>query len=118
MTTEAQSVSGMKPILTSGFSGASDPAAQAPARTMGSTRLMMPAAAPAPSSLRRPASGAPEEGVATGEQSVEVFSFIRRSRRKKSVPLDEAKPSSSRNAVVPITRHVAGRLRLAVISKQ
>ncbi len=44
MTTEAQSVSGMKPILTSGFSGASDPAAQAPARTMGSTRLMMPAA--------------------------------------------------------------------------
>ncbi|MNN94772.1 hypothetical protein D3C81_2134570 [compost metagenome] len=30
MTTLAQSVSGMKPIFTSFFSGASDPAAQAP----------------------------------------------------------------------------------------
>ena len=44
ITTEAQSVSGMKPIFTSVFSGASLPAAQAPARTRGSTSDMMPTA--------------------------------------------------------------------------
>jgi hypothetical protein len=37
MTTEAQSVSGMKPMRTSFFSGASEPAAQAPLRTPGGT---------------------------------------------------------------------------------
>ncbi len=35
ITTEAQSVSGMKPIFTSVFSGASEPAAQAVARSAG-----------------------------------------------------------------------------------
>src|SRR5712671_4519844 len=44
ITTDEQSVSGMKPILTSFFSGASDPAAQAPTRTASGTRLMSPAA--------------------------------------------------------------------------
>ena len=43
ITTDAQSVSGMKPIFTSVFSGASVPAAQAPARTSGSTRDNRPA---------------------------------------------------------------------------
>ncbi|MNL31489.1 hypothetical protein D3C87_1532780 [compost metagenome] len=59
ITTEAQSVSGMKPIFTSVFSGASVPAAQAPARTSGSTRDSRPAPATARavplSHLRRPA---------------------------------------------------------------
>ena len=40
ITTEEQSVSGMKPILTSVFSGASEPAAHAPLRTASGTRLM------------------------------------------------------------------------------
>src|SRR5258706_2409041 len=44
ITTDEQSVSGMKPILTSFFSGASEPAAQAPVRTAFGTRLMIPAA--------------------------------------------------------------------------
>ena len=69
ITTDAQSVSGMKPIFTSVFSGASVPAAQAPARTSGSTRDNRPApvaarAAPA-SQLRRPAS-APSRGSGFG----------------------------------------------------
>ena len=37
ITTDAQSVSGMKPIFTSFFSGASEPCAHAPARIAGST---------------------------------------------------------------------------------
>src|SRR5690606_30739806 len=41
MTTEAQSVSGIKPIFTSVFSGASEPAAHADDRTRGSTRDRM-----------------------------------------------------------------------------
>ena len=60
ITTEAQSVSGMKPIFTSVFSGASVPAAQAPARTSGSTsdsRLAPATARAVPlNHLRRPAS--------------------------------------------------------------
>src|SRR4051812_43605235 len=44
ITTEEQSVSGMKPILTSFFSGASEPAAHAPTRTASGTMLMSPAA--------------------------------------------------------------------------
>src|SRR5262245_38513003 len=43
MTTEEQSVSGMKPILTSFFSGASEPAAQAAERTQGGTSPIKPA---------------------------------------------------------------------------
>src|SRR5688572_3977897 len=50
MTTDEQSVSGMKPILTSFFSGASEPAAHAPTRTASGTSDSNPAA-PAP--LRR-----------------------------------------------------------------
>jgi hypothetical protein len=42
MTTEEQSVSGMKPILTSFFSGASEPAAHAPTRTASGTMLISP----------------------------------------------------------------------------
>ena len=53
MTTEEQSVSGMKPILISFFSGASDPAAQAPVRTAFGTRLMSPAAVACLRNLRR-----------------------------------------------------------------
>src|SRR3954470_187486 len=45
ITTEEQSVSGMKPIFTSFFSGASDPAAHAPTRTASGT--MLSPAAPA-----------------------------------------------------------------------
>ena len=44
ITTEEQSVSGMKPILTSFFSGASEPAAHAPTRTASGTMLVNPAA--------------------------------------------------------------------------
>src|SRR5713101_5365258 len=44
MTTEEQSVSGMKPIFTSFFSGASEPAAHAPTRTASGTMLAKPAA--------------------------------------------------------------------------
>src|SRR5688572_33302698 len=40
ITTDEQSVSGMKPILTSFFSGASEPWAQAPVRTASGTRLI------------------------------------------------------------------------------
>src|SRR5206468_1956734 len=40
ITTDEQSVSGMKPIFTSFFSGASEPAAHAPTRTASGTRLM------------------------------------------------------------------------------
>ena len=51
MTTDEQSVSGMKPIFTSFFSGASDPAAHAPTRTASGTRLINPVA---PAALRNP----------------------------------------------------------------
>src|SRR5712691_11542260 len=50
MTTEEQSVSGIKPIFTSFFSGASEPAAQAALLTAAGTRLMMP---DAPARLRK-----------------------------------------------------------------
>jgi len=40
MTTEAQSVSGMKPMRTSSFSGLSEPAAQAADRMPGAMPLM------------------------------------------------------------------------------
>src|SRR3977135_4115895 len=50
ITTEEQSVSGMKPIFTSFFSGESEPAAQAALLTAAGTRLMMPAA---PARLRK-----------------------------------------------------------------
>ena len=53
ITTEEQSVSGMKPILISFFSGASEPAAQAPVRTAFGTRLKRPAAVACPRNLRR-----------------------------------------------------------------
>ena len=53
MTTEAQSVSGMKPMRTSFFSGASEPAAQAPARTPGGTMAISPAPRPRPAAPRR-----------------------------------------------------------------
>jgi hypothetical protein len=49
ITTEAQSVSGMKPIRTSFFSGASEPAAQAPpARKPGTPGGTMPISAAPP----------------------------------------------------------------------
>jgi len=54
ITTDAQSVSGMKPILTSGFSGASEPAAHAPLRTSGSTSVITLAPAMVASARRRP----------------------------------------------------------------
>jgi hypothetical protein len=52
MTTDAQSVSGMKPIFTSFLSGASDPCAHAPARIAGSTSVISAPAAEAPSKRR------------------------------------------------------------------
>src|SRR3990167_6991592 len=55
ITTEAQSVSGMKPILTSVFSGASEPAAHAPVRTASGTMLIRAAA---PACLRKVRRGA------------------------------------------------------------
>src|SRR5215212_10340278 len=62
MTTDAQSVSGMKPIFTSFFSGASEPAAHAVCRTpagMSAINDAYPAAAPAPRrNLRRVDRGA------------------------------------------------------------
>ena len=59
ITTDAQSVSGMKPIFTSVFSGASVPAAQAPARTSGSTRDNRPA----PVAARAPREPAAASGI-------------------------------------------------------
>jgi hypothetical protein len=53
ITTDAQSVSGMKPTLTSVFSGASEPAAHAPARNAGSTSAISAPATPAESTRRR-----------------------------------------------------------------
>jgi hypothetical protein len=50
ITTEEQSVSGMKPILTSLFSGASEPAAQAPTRTASGNTAAAPTA---PAFLRK-----------------------------------------------------------------
>src|SRR3982074_25280 len=50
ITTDEQSVSGMKPIFTSFFSGASEPAAQAPVRTDSGTMLISP---PAVAALRK-----------------------------------------------------------------
>jgi hypothetical protein len=52
ITTGAQSVSGMKPILRSGFSGASEPAAQAALRIGAGTRFSS-AAAPVVASAPR-----------------------------------------------------------------
>ena len=52
-TTDAQSVSGMKPTFTSFFSGASEPCAHAPARIAGSTSVINAPAADAPSRRRR-----------------------------------------------------------------
>ncbi len=57
MTTEAQSVSGMKPILTSFFSGASEPAAQAPLRTPGGTMVISDAPSAAETKSRREKDG-------------------------------------------------------------
>ncbi len=48
ITTDAQSVSGMKPMLRLGFSGASEPAAHAPWRTPGGTMAMRTAATESP----------------------------------------------------------------------
>src|SRR5216683_1781132 len=50
MTTEEQSVSGIKPIFNSFFSGASEPAAHAALLTAAGTRLMIPTA---PARLRK-----------------------------------------------------------------
>jgi hypothetical protein len=46
ITTEAQSVSGMKPILISSFSGLSEPAAQTP--PVANPNMLPPATRPAP----------------------------------------------------------------------
>ena len=64
ITTDAQSVSGMKPIFTSVFSGASEPAAQAPARSAGSSALISETPAAAARSLRRGAQVAQREDIA------------------------------------------------------
>src|SRR5262245_26701315 len=53
ITTEAQSVRGMKPTFTSFFPGASEPAAQAALRTAAGTRLMTEAPAASLRNLRR-----------------------------------------------------------------
>src|ERR1700741_3311915 len=53
ITTDEQSVSGMKPIFTSFFSGASEPAAHAAWRIASGTRLMRPAAPACLRNLRR-----------------------------------------------------------------
>src|SRR6185369_4906503 len=59
MTTEAQSVSGMKPIRTSFFSGASEPAAQAPLRTPGETMAIREAPKAVETKSRRDRDGLP-----------------------------------------------------------
>jgi hypothetical protein len=53
ITTDAQSVSGMNPTLTSSFSGLSEPAAHAPRVESALNAPATPAAAPALSMLRR-----------------------------------------------------------------
>jgi hypothetical protein len=51
MATLAQSVRGMKPILMSVYSGASEPAAQAALRTPGGTSVINAAAADMPAAF-------------------------------------------------------------------
>src|SRR5574343_1335883 len=57
MTTDAQAVSGMKPMRTSFFSGASEPAAQAPLRTPGGTMDISDAPSAADTKSRREKDG-------------------------------------------------------------
>ncbi|MNS89040.1 hypothetical protein D3C72_1230390 [compost metagenome] len=92
ITTDAQSVSGMKPIFTSVFSGASVPAAQAPARTSGSTsdsRLAPATARAVPlSHLRRPALAAmsPLAAWVEGLRFTGVMQGSWKKAAKKNVP--------------------------------
>src|SRR6266566_1172034 len=67
MTTDAQSVRGMKPTFTSFFSGASDPAAHAACRTPGATIASNAAPLPIVISLLRSRSG--RAGVDEAEPS-------------------------------------------------
>src|SRR5262249_642669 len=86
MTTEEQSVSGMKPIFTSFFSGASEPAAHAALRIAAGTRLITDAAVASLRNLRR---------VVRRRRSVNLFSSIHalhyRLAQKKSVRLHALK---------------------------
>src|SRR3546814_12983725 len=74
MTTEAQSVSGIKPIFTSVFSGASEPAAQAVERINGSANARMPRLAVAltvfPSHARRCVSAGALALIGAGEEGL------------------------------------------------
>ena len=75
MTTEEQSVSGMKPMRTSFFSGASEPAAQAPLLAPGGTRLM--SAAP-PATCRKSRREGPLP-AGEGSSTVQVGTLVARS---------------------------------------
>ncbi|MCY1239437.1 hypothetical protein D9M68_758760 [compost metagenome] len=113
MTTEAQSVSGMKPMRTSAFSGASEPAAHAPARTSGSTSVITLAPAMVASARRRPLL-AGTASAAAAEAASEAFTaacsglaILRREGiaklQEKSVPVRgrlRQKPVRCRDAVV------------------
>ena len=82
MTTLAQSVSGMKPILTSAFSGASDPAAQTPLWPRVEKKVA--AAAPFLMKSRRPVSVAGAAAVAGVLPEVMSNSFKVKNRWPKS----------------------------------
>src|SRR5215813_6545182 len=82
ITTDEQSVSGMKPIFTSFFSGASEPAAQAACRTAAGTRLMTTAA---PVCLRNFRRTELSFGLLRSSFPSIVFSAPRNSGNKKRV---------------------------------
>jgi hypothetical protein len=108
ITTEAQSVSGMKPILRSFFSGASDPAAQTVARIAGviaATRAAVPAM-----NLRRGTIGfdmAYPFSLACPWNEKGVAACANRSRAV--TPLPGAAPSLARPSAVPNARDVPRR---------
>src|SRR5437588_5450605 len=77
MTTDAQSVRGMKPTFTSFFSGASDPAAHAAYRTPGATIASNAAPLPIVISLLRSRSGPTDVDVARGDR-LPPIAFIAR----------------------------------------
>ncbi|MNI27035.1 hypothetical protein D3C73_807570 [compost metagenome] len=88
ITTDAQSVSGIKPIFTSVFSGASVPAAQAPARTSGSTNDSRPAPATARAvplnHLRRLAFAPASAWGARSDEGLRVTGVMHGSWQKKT----------------------------------
>src|SRR5260221_2193518 len=115
MTTEAQSVSGMKPIFTSAFSGASDPAAQTVLRIAGdmpATRAAVPSA-DCERKRRRDANAAPAKSfLASFDRclAIALSPFLsRHCRAQKTKGVTAARRSRARDAFVYTPAVVGGR---------